>query len=793
MGERRRQLMAINDQMNDKIIKIMGAVCERTLFLLIASAMAMQGALAQEITTPTSQATVRLEAEQQRKEGDLFFADGKVEIQYKNLKLRADHVQYNAKTYMAVANGNVQLDVETQHLEADSADFNVRSGEGRFEHVHGTVVMGARPNAYVLVSPNPLSFEAQEVRRLDNSTYLIEHAWLTVCQPEQPNWKFFTPHATLHVNRSVALVNANFRLFRIPLLYMPYATAPAGNNLRQSGFLLPEFSDTSLKGIVLGDGYYWAPRNWTDLSIGGAYLSSRGWQQNGEFRAKPSENVSISAKYFGVIDRGLLSPVVTSSGTMVLGLVKQGGHSAQFELDARMRDGWRAVADLNQLTSLTFQLAFAPTFGEAVNSEVRTSAFLTNNFRGFSVNVAAKSYENFVNPQPQVAVNLRSAPEARFASVDQAPWKRLPIYFGVDAFAGAEHRDDEHLVTNASTGVESVVPGINTGAAVERSEFAPRVVVPLRWGPWVGVTTSYAVRVTSYGSQLIAGSVVNQPLRRTTGELSVDLRPPSLERIWETRNGKWKHTIDPEIEYSYVRGVNQFDRFIRFDEDETLTDTNEIMYSITQRLFKRMGDGPAEERVTWKLAQKYYFDPTFNGALVPGTRNVFQALDSITPFAFADEPRRFSPIESDLRITPGGAYDAEVRLEYDTVRRKLSTAGTLLKLRPYNNFNFTVAHFSIDNAAVLQPLANQIRTQVGYGDLNRRGWNASFGFSYDVKQQILQNQLMQVSYNGSCCGIAFEYRRLSLGPIRTENQFRVALIIANIGTFGNLRRQEKIF
>jgi LPS-assembly protein len=398
-----------------------------------------------------------------------------------------------------------------------------------------------------------------------------------------------------------------------------------------------------------------------------------------------------------------------------------------------------------------------------------------------------------VNPQPQVAVNLRSAPEARFASVDQAPWKRLPIYFGVDAFAGAEHRDDEHLVTNASTGVESVVPGINTGAAVERSEFAPRVVLPLRWGPWVGVTTSYAVRVTSYGSQLIAGSVVNQPLRRTTGELSVDLRPPSLERVWETRNGKWKHTIDPEIEYNYVRGVNQFDRFIRFDEDETLTDTNEIMYSITQRLFKRMGDGPAEERVTWKLAQKYYFDPTFNGALVPGTRNVFQALDSITPFAFADEPRRFSPIESDLRITPGGAYDAEVRLEYDTVRRKLSTAGTLLKLRPYNNFNFTVAHFSIDNAAVLQPLANQIRTQVGYGDLNRRGWNASFGFSYDVKQQILQNQLMQVSYNGSCCGIAFEYRRLSLGPIRTENQFRVALIIANIGTFGNLRRQEKIF
>ena len=499
---------------------------------------------------------------------------------------------------------------------------------------------------------------------------------------------------------------------------------------------------------------------------------------------KPWENVTISAKYFGVIDRGLPA----------LAIPKQGGHSAQFEFDAKLHGGWRAVADLNQLTSQVFQLAFAPTFGEAVNSEVRSSAFLTNNFNGFSVNLAADSYRNFLNLSPPVTVDLRSAPEARVGSVDQSPWANLPIYFGGDAFAGAVHRDDEHLgPPDPVTGVQSVEPGIVSGGAVERSEFAPRVVVPLRWGPWLGVTTSYTVRVTSYGAQIIGGEAMNDPTHRITGELNVDLRPPTLERIWETRSGKWKHTIDPEIEYNYVRGVNQFDQFIRFDEDETLTDTNEFMYSITQRLFRRKGDGQADELVSWKIAQKYYFDPTFNGALVPGTRNVFQALDSITPFAFADEPHHFSPIDSDLRITPGGDYDAEVRLDYDTVRHKLTSAGTLLKLRPYNNFNFTVAHFSIDNTTVLQPLANQIRAQVGYGDLNRRGWNAMLGFSYDVKQGILQNQVAQVSYNGSCCGIALEYRRLAIPPVRTENQFRVALTIANIGTFGNLRRQEKLF
>ena len=792
-----------------------GAACRgRLLLVLAAGIFAMRGTSAQEISTPSTssassaQPSVRLEAEQQRKEGDLYLADGKVEIQYKNFRLRADHVQYNTNTYMAEARGHVLFDADTQHLTADSADFNVQTGEGLFEHVRGEVTTEHQPNASVLISPNPLVLEAREVRRVNSRTYEIDHAWLTVCEPDKPSWKFYSSHATLHVDQTVAMVNAEFRMFRIPLLYTPYASLPAGRKLRKSGLLIPEFADTSVKGIVIGDAYYWAPRDWTDLTLGLAYLSRRGWQQNVEFRAKPWENATMSARYFGVVDRGLPAPrldaqgdpVLDSSGNPESTLQRQGGHSAQFKLDAQLHDGWRAVADFNQLSSLIFQLAFAPTFGEAVNSEVRNTGFLTKDVRGFSLNFAGTSYKNFVNAQPQVVEDVRGAPEVQFSSVDQAPWKNLPIYFGGEAFAGAVHRNDENLVTDPATGVESVEPGIVTPAFVGRAEIAPRVVMPLRWGPWLGVTTSFTVRTTFYTSQLVGGAVDSDPLRRTTGEVNIDLRPPTLERVWESASGKWKHTIDPEIQYNYVEGVGPYNRFILFDEDETLTNTNDLVYSITQRLFHRAGDAQANDLVTWKIAQAYYFDPSFGGALTPGTRNVFQALDSITPFAFADEPRRFSPINSDLIISPGARYDAEVRLDYDTVRHAITTAETLLKIRPTENFNFTVAQFSIHNTAVLsptkavlQPAENQIRTQIGYGSSNRRGWSAGAGAGYDIKQNILQNEFVEVSYNGSCCGISLEYRRLSLGEIRTENQFRVSLNIANIGTFGNLRREEKLF
>jgi LPS-assembly protein len=185
-----------------------------------------------------------------------------------------------------------------------------------------------------------------------------------------------------------------------------------------------------------------------------------------------------------------------------------------------------------------------------------------------------------------------------------------------------------------------------------------------------------------------------------------------------------------------------------------------------------------------------------------------QPLDSISPFAFAFGSRNWSPIISDFKITPGGLYDLEQILQYDPQIQRLVTIGTLLKVKPYSEFFSTVAYFRLNDNPVAadlpspiptgfvpfqQPLSNQIRALFGYGSLTRRGFNFATGLSYDFTNQTLQSQLVQISYNGGCCGLALEYRRINLGQVRTENRFSATFIIANIGSFGNLRRQEHIF
>jgi len=784
--------------------RILSALRLFLFLLLLALAVAPpRVASAQQARFPSRKGGVaNLEARTQGRKGDVTTADGDVDIQYAETRLRADHVEYDRKTYETTATGHVQLDYGNEHLEADEAHYNVSTGHGLFHNVRGNIKIERRPNPSILISDNPLYFEARDVERFPGDIYLIHRAWITICDPQHPKWQFYAPNARIRLDKTVALINANFRLFRVPLIWLPYASAPAGPKVRASGFLIPDVGQSSRKGFILGDAFYLAPTPWVDATLGAQFMSRRGLLERGSFRAKPFEDTSIEYTYFGVEDRGLLNADGTRN--------PQGGEQQRLEIQSLFPGGWRFVTDFNHLSSLTFRLAFADSFGEATNSEVRSAVFLSNNFRGFSLNFAGLSDKSFLTlpvaatsttpPVPATSVTLRNLPEARLGAVEQAPWCRAPVYFGFDAFADAVYRRDQN---------------IQTANFVGRYELAPRVTVPVHFGGWLGVTTSAAFRTTRDGDSLnSAGLVSAASLSRNTGEFAVEVRPPTLERFfrgapWKKgqHGRRYKHTIEPAFTYRYVTGVHHFADFIHFDSNTTLTNTSEVEYGFAQRLFRKDGDGQPQELISWSIVQKHYFDPTFGGAIVNGQRNVFQAFDSISPFAFAFGPRNWSPIVSDFKITPGDLYDLEQILQYDPQIQRLVTIGTLLKVKPYRELFATISYFRLnDNPALSdlplppapvppfqQPASNQIRGLLGYGSESRKGFNLITGLGYDFENKTLQNQIVQLSYNGGCCGLAVEYRRINLGQVRAENQFRLAFIIANIGTFGNLRHQERIF
>ena len=72
-------------------------------------------------------------------------------------------------------------------------------------------------------------------------------------------------------------------------------------------------------------------------------------------------------------------------------------------------------------------------------------------------------------------------------------------------------------------------------------------------------------------------------------ESAFEVRPPTLDRVFDREflGRKWKHVIEPRVIYRFVSGVNNFDRILRFDERDILSNTNEVEYGVVNRLYAK--------------------------------------------------------------------------------------------------------------------------------------------------------------------------------------------------------------
>jgi LPS-assembly protein len=163
----------------------------------------------------------------------------------------------------------------------------------------------------------------------------------------------------------------------------------------------------------------------------------------------------------------------------------------------------------------------------------------------------------------------------------------------------------------------------------------------------------------------------------------------------------------------------------------------------------------------------------------------------MTGYAFFDSPRRFSPVVSSLTAYPSPTTNIEWRSDYDPLRKRVTNSTFLFSWRKDSLF-LTGGHNHVRANPNISPSANQFIGLIALGRSDRKGWSMGFQSVYDFRLSIMQFATTQITYNTDCCGLSVQYRRFSFGT-RNENQFRVAFAVANIGSFGTLRRQERAF
>jgi LPS-assembly protein len=213
------------------------------------------------------------------------------------------------------------------------------------------------------------------------------------------------------------------------------------------------------------------------------------------------------------------------------------------------------------------------------------------------------------------------------------------------------------------------------------------------------------------------------------------------------------------------------------------------------------------------VRQKYFFDPTFGGALVPGRRNQFYPLNTFSGFTYGGVPRRFSPLNVEARLrTPtraGSELFSDVRTDIDTLgeggglrdlaisfglRRRLAV---LRAVEAFQTFYYT-------RAVTLAPSLQQFSDRRGNepGTLQGSQWSPSFfvgdrdrgyfggaSFFFDFQNRpgkgssSLISSTVTVGRAWDCCSVVGQYFTFNVG-LRNENRFVFSFRLNGIGAFG---------
>jgi len=790
---------------------------------------------------PQTGVPVQIEADNQKwdERDQTWTLSGHVVIHVRDYVIRADNATYDRATTAIEADGHLQVTggPNDVFINASHGDMRLNMHTARFYNVSGSQGVHAMGHAVVYTTTNPLLFSGRVLLQLGEGRYRIVDGSITNCRLPRPDWRIIAHSINLDDNKA-STSNAFFEFLGVPVFYLPYLHHPANETSRVSGLLTPVISNgSSIRGYTFGEQVYWAIGRSVDMVVGAEYYSKRGWAPNGDFRYKGPGLDHLTARWNALLDRGIeeeVSNPVSLPGRPAapagLELVNQGGVDVSVLGRKDFTPHTRLAGNVEYLSSYVYRLVFNDNYTQAISSQVASDVGLTHNHNGIVPSVWLDRFESFASTASGNEVKILRLPLVRYDVLDRPLGSSL-LYWGLGSSLGYLNRS------------EPLFHSRNVG----RVDFYPHVSMPIVKGGWSFLPevalrdTAYTISQTPTLTGIYATPRINHnPLNRTDLEASIGIRPPALERDFDLPFGhrELRHIIEPELNYRFVSGIGtDASNVLLFDTTDIATNVNEAGFTLTQRFFLRPtgakpcgasakeGGGSdaaddsqttavcpsaAREWATWEIAQEYFIDPNFGGAVIPGRRNVFDAtLDLMAP-TFLTSARNVAPITSRIRFEAIDNLRVEWDVAYDSILGEFA-ANNLFAGYSFGPTTMGIGHALLNavadqvtngatpasNAAFSTLKSQQVQPFLEIGKPSSNGFNFAVNGGYDFVQHEVQYGGVQAVYNWNCCGLTLGYRRFELGTVgstsRDETQWLYSFTLANFGAVGDIRRTNSVF
>jgi LPS-assembly protein len=497
--------------------------------------------------------------------------NGNVDVRYGVYRLQADKITIIEAENKMIADGSVVFDQgDDQRITGAKAIWNYKTKLGLFEDSTGFT---NQTNDGTVIY-----FTAEKVERVSLDEVVVTKGVFTACEEAVPKWSFTADEARIKVNDRIKLKGGKFKVKDITLLPVPFASIPIKRRDRASGFLTPTFSFSGSKGLRLSGAYFQTLGKSADVTIRTDVYTSRGLGYGLDFRTRANSRSYFNFGFYAVKDRLFGSEASAENPD-------QGGSIVYAEGVHYFANGFTASADVRQTSNLAFRQEFSDGVQQIISPIEVSQAFINKSWNNYTLNLLARAQTISI---PNVRVKTRNLPSVNFEKRPSMISFLKPVYFSFKANAeGISRREDvdDLAAYQAQTGSDPV----NSPVLGQRLDLYPQFTLPIST-KYFNFTATGAARVTYYSNSFNdMRQVAGRDMIRKYGEFEFDIRPVALARNFYGKNDmfRFRHVIEPFVTYRFIGGVDNFSKIVRFDYMDTITDTNEIEFGVTNRIFTR--------------------------------------------------------------------------------------------------------------------------------------------------------------------------------------------------------------
>jgi len=688
-----------------------------------------------------------------------------VQVDCDDTQFFADFAEIYPDSHRIVATGNVKVGSPNSFISAERVEFDTKSRTGTFYTAHGMASLGDRVDRSMFGTQEPDAiFRGREIHKLGPKKYRIVDGAFSTCVQPTPRWEVVSGSATINLDDYALLKNSVFRVKGVPLMYLPIFYYPIQEDDRATGFLLPTYGASTIKGQSLSNAFFWAISRSQDATLVHDWFSKAGQQMGGEYRYIVSGGSQGNTRVSFLDEKA----VDTQTGETTPG---RRSYQITGGMTQALGGGLRARANADYVSDLAPDQLYQQDVYRATRS---TRSFGGNVTGSWSQLVLSGTLDRTDVFYPDGSYTTYGGlPRINFNRAERRIAKS-PFYFG----AGSEYATMLRSTVN-SDGVATTDQGLT------RLDVAPTLRIPFTRWPFLSVNSTVSWRGTYWTESIVNGQQVPESVGRQYFELNSRITGPVFSRIFNagaTEGLKLKHVIEPVFSIRRISAIDVFDRIVRLESpDYTVGDVWQFSYGLNNRLYAKRTS--SREVLNVAINQSYYTDAT-----------AAQYDQQYQSSSYAAAASKYTALALFVRAAPTERLQGDFRTEWDPTFQTLKTLaanGTINSAKLQASAGWSRRRFipglpGYDN----ETLANHYLNASANWRATNNTIGATYSFNYDLRNDTFLQQRVLAYYNAQCCGFGVEYQVYNFAAstgvaVPQDRRFNLSFTLAGIGTFSN--------